>query len=62
MAGAGNEYETDWAYWLRAFILHLPVPLSNVLHGVVAWQVDRYTLNMMPAAGLGTVHANNIGT
>ena len=62
MTGAGNEYDTDWAQILRAFILHLPVPLSNVLHRMIAWQVDRYTLEMMPAAGLETMHAKNIRT
>ena len=58
MTGAGNEHDTELSQWLLAFMLHLPVPLSHVLHRMIAWQAERYTLEMMRAAGLDTMRAN----
>ena len=43
------------------FYFALTGPLSHVVHCVIAWQVDRYTLDMMAAPCVGTLSDINIG-
>ena len=44
------------------FYFALTGPLRKVLHRMIAWQADRYKLEMLPAAGLDTMRANIVET